>query len=452
MNYLIDGWTKQASTLARLYEHLREDDRLVVFDPDVCKVQNFDMTALTDVENVEGKYSIKGNCKISPYDSGYGIAEYNDEADPRRMHAVIDFDGAVDWCDCYVCFQSEEWILANCGDTVDGQRRIDAMLSRMRIAMDKGKRIYLGNGFGRDFSETLNSYDKIENKFITRESLEEILPYRGDLFNAGNNKQCKITYLVGTNGGAGKMSSAFRAKAEYERLFGERVALIVTEEIYHFLDNREGMNIYSFCRNFSHLSVEDEFLYLQSLVGKIISETRADRIIICAQGSFGMFGTNCCYSDTKEGLRLKGVWDTFIETAVGCDSIIICANYDRMECVDRMIAFFDIQNMPIDRIYVSPMPTSGVVGRQRGLEVAKGIYVLVPNVGTVANVSAYTFGLQIRHPNIEVRCDYALVEPDLQSLINSGEFERLVREYMAERHKILESQCITAVSSLKTRF
>ncbi|UKI53220.1 MAG: hypothetical protein L6V86_09035 [Treponema sp.] len=132
-----------------------------------------------------------------------------------------------------------------------------------------------------------------------------------------------------------------KAKKHYEDL-GEKVILIHTEETYPFLDDQNG-TVYGFCRNFSDLTTDEDFTYLQSLVAKIYNEQRPDRIIFVTQSGFGIDGVISSYQDSDNGYKMKGLWDVFITRSFGLDEVIVSANCNRLDLARRLVEYYNIK-------------------------------------------------------------------------------------------------------------
>lgn len=404
MKYLIDLVDKQVGSLARQYKNLKKEDEYLIYDPSICNIEGKDFVNTTNFILKDGKI----------------ILQDIDDNDSRRIKYTVDFDKALEWCDCYVTFTSIPFILGNWGDIKAAEGKVDALLTRMEKAQQAEKKIYLGNVFSEEFDGIARNYKNSLNKFITKNDLKEFSEYDGQ-FQAGFVAKTKITMVVGTNTACGKFSSALKVKKYYEEKFGEKVCIINTEETYPFLDNSSG-ELYGFCRNFSDLTTDEDLQYLQCLVAKIITEQNPDRIIFVTQAGIGVGGVLASYSLTDSGRKMKGVWDILIERSFGLDSVIVCGNWNCIAQIERTISYFNIKGAHIDGIYVSPLTIRG--GYEKIFEPeGQNEYFYLSNVkGDVNDIMPALRGLALKHPNIPIYCDYGNLTEEIEKFKQSSNF------------------------------
>ena len=404
MKYLIDLTDKQVGSLARQYKNLKKEDEYLLYDPMECNIEGKDFVNTTN-------YLLK---------DGEIILQDTDDGDSRRLKFTIDFDKALEWCDCYVTFMSIPFILGNWGDIKAAEEKIDTVLARIEKAKQAEKKIYLGNAFSDEFDEIARNYKDSLNKFITEDDLNELSEYDGQ-FQAGFLADTKITMIVGTNSACGKFSSALKVKKYYEEELGEKVCIVNTEETYPFLDNSSG-ELYGFCRNFSDLTTDEDLQYLQCLVAKIISEQNPDRIIFVTQAGIGTGGVLANYPMTKSGRKMKGVWDILIERAFGLTSVVVCGNWNCIAQIERTINYFNIKGAEIDGIYVSPVTFRGSytkIFEPKGQDK----YFYLSNVkGDVNQIRPALDGLALKHPNIRICCDYGNLTEEVEKFKHSDGF------------------------------
>lgn len=404
MKYLIDLTDKQVGSLARQYKNLKKDDEYLLYDPMECNIEGKDFVNTTN-------YLLK---------DGEIVLQDTDDNDSRRTKFTVDFDKALEWCDCYVTFMSIPFILGNWGDIKAAEEKINTVLARIEKAKQAGKKIYLGNAFSEEFDDIARNYKNSLNKFITKNNLEELSEYDGQ-FQAGFLAETKITMVVGTNSACGKFSSALKVKKYYEEELGEKVCIVNTEETYPFLDNSSG-ELYGFCRNFSDLTTDEDLQYLQCLVAKIISEQNPDRIIFVTQAGIGTGGILANYPMTKSGRKMKGVWDILIERAFGLTSVVVCGNWNCIAQIERTISYFNIKGADIDGIYVSPVTFRGSYTKIFEPE-GQDEYFYLSNVkGDVNQILPALNGLALKHPNIRICCDYGNLTEEVEKFKQSDSF------------------------------
>lgn len=404
MKYLIDLTDKQVGSLARQYKNLKKDDEYLLYDPMECNIEGKDFVNTTN-------YLLK---------DGEIVLQDTDDNDSRRTKFTVDFDKALEWCDCYVTFMSIPFILGNWGDIKAAEEKINTVLARIEKAKQAGKKIYLGNAFSEEFDDIARNYKNSLNKFITKNDLEELSEYDGQ-FQAGFLAETKITMVVGTNSACGKFSSALKVKKYYEEELGEKVCIVNTEETYPFLDNSSG-ELYGFCRNFSDLTTDEDLQYLQCLVAKIISEQNPDRIIFVTQAGIGTGGILANYPMTKSGRKMKGVWDILIERAFGLTSVVVCGNWNCIAQIERTISYFNIKGADIDGIYVSPVTFRGSYTKIFEPE-GQDEYFYLSNVkGDVNQILPTLNGLALKHPNIRICCEYGNLTEEVEKFKQSDSF------------------------------
>ncbi|MEE0886798.1 MAG: hypothetical protein UIB61_07820 [Treponema sp.] len=404
MKYLIDLTDKQVGSLARQYKNLKKDDEYLLYDPMECNIEGKDFVNTTN-------YLLK---------DGEIVLQDTDDNDSRRTKFTVDFDKALEWCDCYVTFMSIPFILGNWGDIKAAEEKINTVLARIEKAKQAGKKIYLGNAFSEEFDDIARNYKNGLNKFITKNDLEELSEYDGQ-FQAGFLAETKITMVVGTNSACGKFSSALKVKKYYEEELGEKVCIVNTEETYPFLDNSSG-ELYGFCRSFSDLTTDEDLQYLQCLVAKIISEQNPDRIIFVTQAGIGTGGILANYPMTKSGRKMKGVWDILIERAFGLTSVVVCGNWNCIAQIERTISYFNIKGADIDGIYVSPVTFRGSYTKIFEPE-GQDEYFYLSNVkGDVNQILPALNGLALKHPNIRICCDYGNLTEEVEKFKQSDSF------------------------------
>ncbi len=404
MKYLIDLTDKQVGSLARQYKNLKKEDEYLLYDPMECNIEGKDFVNTTN-------YLLK---------DGEIVLQDTDDNDSRRTKFTVDFDKALEWCDCYVTFMSIPFILGNWGDIKAAEEKINPVLARIEKAKQAGKKIYLGNAFSEEFDDIARNYKNSLNKFITKNDLEELSEYDGQ-FQAGFLAETKITMVVGTNSACGKFSSALKVKKYYEEELGEKVCIVNTEETYPFLDNSSG-ELYGFCRNFSDLTTDEDLQYLQCLVAKIISEQNPDRIIFVTQAGIGTGGILANYPMTKSGRKMKGVWDILIERAFGLTSVVVCGNWNCIAQIERTISYFNIKGADIDGIYVSPVTFRGSYTKIFEPE-GQDEYFYLSNVkGDVNQILPALNGLALKHPNIRIRCEYGNLTEEVEKFKQSNSF------------------------------
>ena len=125
MKYLIDGVNKSVLSLANQYKNLRIDDEYKVYDTTFSNIEGLDLYEIND-------YVLNEN----------GEKIYNDnDFDTRRMKITVDFDSALEWCDCYVSFRSIPYELTINADTSETIESIKVVDNKARFKMTASEEI-----------------------------------------------------------------------------------------------------------------------------------------------------------------------------------------------------------------------------------------------------------------------------------------------------------------------
>ena len=436
MKYLIDGVNKSVLSLANQYKNLRIDDEYKVYDTTFSNIEGLDLYEIND-------YVLNEN--------GEKIYNEND-FDTRRMKITVDFDSALEWCDCYVSFRSIPYELTINADTSETIESINKLLERIEKAKSLNKKIYLGNMFSDEFSDVIKNYPNCINKIITKTDLENIKDYRYFFMGTSVYTGFVTTMIVGTNSSSGKFSCALNVKKYYEEK-GEKVVLIHTEETYPFLDDQDG-TIYGFCRNFSELSTDEDFMYLQSMVAKIYDEQRPERIIFVTQSGFGLDGIINSYQDTENGLKMKGLWDSFIYRSFGLNNVVVCSNHNRLDVAKRIIEYFNTQisNVSADILYVNPRTYGEDDIINYTTEDKSLFYKTVPKCSEEELNTALN-GISLEYPIVEIKTNYGNVQDKVIAFKNSEDFKYFCSAVYANKilgriKKILSLGVITELDEL----
>lgn len=430
MKYLFDTLTKNTLTLAKLYKYTKEGDEFRLYDPEAVQIEGFDVQLLSNIEckmiDYSDPFNMKCEVKILNYDENdvkviNRIPTYTKEIDDsRKMLSTLDFDKALEWCDVYVTLVNPEGELNTATNVELKTKELQELFDRINKALEKEKKIYLGTNANSEFKKIINDYEGCINERITKENLDDILKYKGTYFLDKSLYREKITFLIGTSSMSGKMSNLFKAQKMYED-DNEKVALICTEEIYYFFDTKK-YNIYSFCRNYSELTLDEEIMYLRCLIEKIINKCKPQRIVIASQGTFSypQVITNYNYEDVKP----HGMLANLLLSCIGCDSVIISTSWKNLELTKRLIDFFNASYIPIDCINISPLHLIQPTLQSYGNYAFKMNSVLEDQT-----FQSYVLGFLIEYPYLKIKCDYMGTQEAIDKYIQSDEFFEMYKSY-----------------------
>lgn len=436
MRYLFDCLTKNTLTLAKLYKYTKEDDEFLLYDPESIPVENFDVALLSNVECktiddtqgfIETEISVKDFAEEDVKEIDGVLTYIKEITDTRKMKSTLDFEKALEWCDVYVCMEHIEEKLNAGLDKEKETEELQKLFDRINLVMEKEKPIYLGNFFNNQFKAIANEYEHCINSFITKTDLEEIRKYKSTFFADYGNDTTQITMVVGVSGSSGKMSNAFKVKESYEAT-GEKVAMIVTEEIYPFFDTEKHL-IYPFLRNFSKLTLDEEVEYLQCLIEKVIEEQRPNRIIIISQGGFGFPMTIKNYTVDED--KSKGVMSNIFLSAVGCNTIAVCGSWKHLPKIERLIHFIHLQGTKIDGVFISPLNMTPST-----IQNINGVKLRLNSVGEDSSIISNLMGFILEYPDVPLFCNYMDVQEKIEGYIQSDEFFSIYKSYYT--NKIIE--------------
>lgn len=446
MKYLIDGVNKSVFSLAAQYEYLKRGDEYLVYDDTFSNIEGLDLvqsknfTLETKKETKEEqKARIEGVSKIAVIEKK--VIQQKD-TDSRRFKITNDFKKALEWCDCYVNFRSIPYELTIACGVNEVTDQIEEMLERLEMAKMAKKKIYLGNTFSKEFVDVIDNYEGCINTMITKKDLEELRELGKGMYQGNTFSDVNVTMIVGTNSSSGKFSCALDVKQYYESL-GERVMLIHSEETYPFLDN-EDETIIGFCRNFSELNTDEDFEYLQNLVVKEILDKHPERIIFVTQGGIGLDGVLLSYQETKNGHKMKGLWDIFIERAFGLGTVIVTANYNRLDTARRILKYYQIQNtVGTPFLYINPI-TYGGEDEIIYTKEDKSEFYKTSAKGSVDEILMNAKAFQLDFPEVEIKCKYGNITEEVNKFRESEEFEET-------RKSIAESEIMKLYSTKKEK-
>lgn len=426
LKYLFDCLTKNTQTLAKLWQYTREGDEFLVYDPLAIPVEGFDVALLANIEatRLEGVEELSLSIKdFDPNDIDENNVYTKAIDDPRKMRSTLDFEKALEWCDVYVCMEHIEERLRLALDKEKEIGILQELLDRINRAMELNKPIFLGNYFNTEYRKIAEEYPNCLNKFITTEDLEEIKQYKASYFSDGGSSTVKLTMVVGTSGMCGKMSNTMKLQKDFEKC-GERVAVIVTEEIYHFLDSEKYL-LYPFCRNFSLLTLDEESEYLRCLIEKIIEDVRPNRILITSQGGFGFPGTIHDYEHDE--VKSKGVLSNLYLSTIGSYTAAICSSWKHLIDLEKLISFMRLQGVGIDGIFISPLN----LDPSKELQVKEGLNFKVRPVVDGESLLSNLLGFVLNHPEYPYFCDYMGVQEKLEAALHDEKFVDVYKSYLA---------------------
>lgn len=406
MKYLIDGYDKMVGSLAHQYLSLRAGDEYRLFDLDFCDIDGYDVPQcsnfLNNNENIE--------------------FEKQPDSDPRRMKVTTDFEKSLDWCDCYVNFINIPRKFAVSEDLNVTEVEIQEMLDRINLAIKKDKKIYLGNLFSKEFEQIAREYPYCINKIITKDDLKNLDYFQDSMDNYyWFKRKTKISMVIGTSSNCGKFSCASLLKKKYEDL-GEKVILVHSEETYPFLDDKDG-TIQGFCRNFSELSTDEDFEYIQRLTMKIASEQHPDRIIFVTQGGFCSNVHSTIGASTVFGKKMENIWDQLLINSFGVDSVAIAANWDKIDRVTE-IAGYCKSLCGIEFVYLNPV-TSNPYPIKMEAQNGKKHFTIFPK-GTTLNVENNALALATYMPTTSMCCKYNSITDKIKEFRDSEYFNKIV--------------------------
>lgn len=429
MKYLFDVLTKNTQTLAGLYKYTKEGDEFRVYDPELAPIEGFDVRLLGRLEK-QFKYDKNGLViKDGEPVSVLSVPELNNNDvkivnnvhtytkeidDSRKMLSTLDFDKALDWCDVYVTMYAPEASLALVNDTHKELKKADIVLSHITAAMNKKKKVFLGNRENDLYRQVLNEYEGCLNHIIDKKDLDEMKKYKGAFFEDAGNRTTRMTFVISTSGAAGKMSNVLKIRNSFE-MTGETTAVIVTEEIADFLD-KDKHHIYPFLREFCDISLDEEILYLRCLIEKIVNEVNPDRILMTGQGGFGLQPVITEY--TPDDCKPRGVLGNIMLSAIGCDSVALAAHFNEMFELAQLVRYFRTTNKAIDEVCISPV----IDTLEKDTLTVNDLKIPVNKIGEYDRVFQAALTFMIRFPQIPMFCNYMGITDKLNALVLSNEF------------------------------
>lgn len=421
MKYLFDTLTKNTLTLARMYRYTREGDEFRVYDPAAVPVDHFDVELLSHLEN-ENDIVIVPNLNANDIQNIDNVMSYTGEInDSRKMLSVLDFNAALEWCDEYVCMVDVDEYMLTAGDAAAAQQTMQELFNRITAAMNAGKKIYLGNLENSEFRKVAEQYQNYDKQcHITAEKMNELkAKTKGEFLDPANNN-VYVTLMISTSGSAGKMSSCMQLQNSYEKANGEKVCIIMTEEICPFLDT-EKHNIVPFIRNLSDLSFDEECSYLRYLISNVIAEKHPNRIIIVSQGSFSFFEGSMA---TQKPLVINNM----LWSIITCNSVAICASWKDLPRVEELIRLARLSYTAIDAVFISPLNMYSYSSFTNTINV-NGASFKVNSVGEVNEITSSLVGFMLQYPEAPLICGYMNITNKLNEYVKTDEFFQMYKSY-----------------------
>ena len=126
MKFLIDGNYKCTTQISRLKNIIKEHE-FKIYDPESYPFEGLNITALQYCERPdeeEGTILISTDEELFPSNNDYVIS-------------TLDFDKALEWCDCYVTFFDPTEELSRSRNNFESYKVIQEYLDRIQKAVDK---------------------------------------------------------------------------------------------------------------------------------------------------------------------------------------------------------------------------------------------------------------------------------------------------------------------------
>lgn len=412
MKFLVDGNYKCTTQISRLKNIIKEHE-FKVYDPESYPFEGLNITALQYCERPdeeEGTVLISTDEELFPSNNEY-------------VTSTLDFDKALEWCDCYVTFFDPTEELSRSRNNFESYKVIQAYLDRIQKAVDNNKYIYLSNCLNKEYKKILENYDKVYDKILTEKELKDIRMYAGNYWTDGL-KKADITLVLGTGSGSSKFTSSFMVAKDMISK-GLKPAIIHTEESgIFFKDNTLNVPCYTFNRNLSTLDPLQEYEYLQCLIAKVFYETSCTNIIMVGQSGLGLHSINVypyqVYDKNAETiLRPKNLVNTMLLHSIGCKDVVICSNIDNYVNITQMVKYFNCSNTPVRNIFLSPTKTC----QSNDLDIKYGqdwVYIdgkkaRVNSLHNRQDVWQVLALVKRNHPYTLVICDYMNLQQNLDN-------------------------------------
>lgn len=360
MKLLIDGYNKQAKTICanvRFCKNLQ----VLVYDPEQINVEDMDLVLLQNVFTPELEY--KGGVTQIPcdYDKDFELdgdfVRYNKEPNIWNgswAKSTLDITKALEWCDCYACFDSVEWDLITAKDYDATANKYLDKLNRIEWIKEKHKKLYLSHRLDNLFKEE-SKYDNMLNRVIDDAEYERMKKLSNGIVNS-QSSETDVKLVVGTYSGSGKFSLCLKLKEWYDT-HNERTGIIFTENTadiinsHYIEENRiEDSLIINASREWNDLSLEKWIEYVQYCVAWL-EQRGCKHILLQGQGTYGLHKMNRYYINNNS--TIMNVNNIILEHAIGCNSVAIACCVNMMNRLYDYMDYFKMGDIKVTDIYFS---------------------------------------------------------------------------------------------------
>ena len=355
MKLLIDGYDKQTRTIANNIRFCR-DLQVLVYDPEYFTVDKLDLNLMQNLVKRDNKSEA-----LPPfnYEDDFGVVDNKITFlnEPTTVHnswimTTTDIDSALEWCDCYACFNSIEWDLITASDYEGKCKDWQVKLDRIHWIKEHHKKLYLSHRLDDIFKKE-SEYDNMFNTVIDKNRLEHMRQLSNNVLNA-QSKETDIKLVVGTYSACGKFSLALKCKEWYDT-HNERTGIIFTEDTADLINSWYIENnklddslIINAAREWNDLTLDEYIEYVLHCVA-YLEQRGCKHILLQGQGSYGLHEMNKFYINKNS--NAMAINNVIMEYAVGARTVAIAACVDMQQLFWETYDHFDRLGIEVTDVY-----------------------------------------------------------------------------------------------------
>lgn len=360
MKLLIDGYDKQTKTICANIRFCK-DLQVLVYDPEKLHVEGMDLVLLQNVFTPEMEYNNGITTIPCDYEKDFkcvnDVVTYEGRVNTWNgswIKSTLNIDKALEWCDCYACFDSIEWDLITAKNYDETAQKYVDKLNRIEWIKSKDKKLYLSHRLDKIFKEESNYYNMF-NILLDDTEYNRMKSLANDVVNLQSN-ETDLKLVVGTYSCSGKFSLCLKLKEWYDT-HNERTGIIFTENTadiinsYYIENNKiDESLIINASREWSDLPLDKWIEYVQYCVAWLESRG-CKHILLQGQGCYGLHRMNKYY--INENNTIMNTNNVILEHAIGCSSVAIAACVNMIDRLWDYKNYFEMGGVKLTDVYLS---------------------------------------------------------------------------------------------------
>ena len=359
MKLLIDGYSKQAKTIAANIKYCK-DLEVLVYDPIKLEIDNMDLYLLQNLVHTEEEFSkelLIPNVDNSCFENINNKITYINEPqmfNGSYIKSTLNFNEALKWCDTFACCDTLEYDLIVKNDYNKTAESYVEKLNHIVKAKKSRKKLYLSHHYDKLFDKEAK-YRRLINTKLTKKSLKHMKKLANGVYGS-HSKNTDLKLVIGTYSVSGKFSLSMKLK-EYYDTHGERTGIIFTEDTADlinswYLENNklDESLIINASREWNELTLDEYIEYLNYSVAYLESRG-CKHILLQGQGTYGTFNLTKCY--INENKKVTNIANRLLEQAVGCNTVALAMCTNQLDRFYDIAKYFKLTGVPVTDVYIN---------------------------------------------------------------------------------------------------